>query len=132
MELRLKELLKGLNYCIQQDDNFPTHHRLDTLWFEFKKKYSEIQEDINTIEFQSMDELIKEFSQFDPMSMSFRYPVDKEGNRTQKLEKINVVNLRESFVRICFLFDGVSIQIAHYVDITKDMMGDLYSNFDNY
>jgi hypothetical protein len=126
IELRLKDLIKGLDYCIHHQDYFPNHHRIDSLWDDFKKKYSEIKEKINDDRFESMNELIKEFSFFDPISMSFRYPVDKAGNKTQKLEFINFVNLKEVFVRMCFLFDGVSMQISHYVDMVQEMENDVY------
>ena len=65
----------------------------------------------------------------DPVSMSFRYPVDKNGVKTQKLKCVNLTNLRETFIRVCFVFDGISMQIADYVDITEDMMKDIYQTY---
>ena len=61
--------------------------------------------------------------------MSFRYPVDKQGENIQKLEYVNLTNLRETFVRVCFVFDGVAMQIAHYTEMTEDMMRDVYENY---
>lgn len=129
LELRLKELIQGLNYCKEQNKNFPTHHDLQNLWSDFKKAYSSIGENANDVRFQIIDELIKEMTSVDPISMSFRYPVDKQGEKTQKLEYVNLSNLRETFIRVCFVFDGVAMQIAHYVEMTEDMMRDVYENY---
>ncbi len=129
LELRLKELVQGLNYCKKQNNNFPTHHNLQNLWSDFKKAYSSIGENSYDQSFQIIDQLIKEMTSVDPISMSFRYPVDKEGIKIQKLEYVNLKNLRETFVRVCFVFDGVAMQIAHYAEMTEDMMRDVYENY---
>lgn len=129
LELRLKELIQGLNYCKEQNKNFPTHHDLQNLWSDFKKAYSSIGENANDQRFKTIDELIKEISSVDPISMSFRYPVDLNGKKTQKLEYVNLSNLRETFVRVCFVFDGVAMQIAQYAKMTEDMMRDVYENY---
>ena len=47
----------------------------------------------------------------------------------QKLEYVNLNNLRETFIRVCFVFDGVAMQITHYVEMTEDMMRDVYENY---
>jgi hypothetical protein len=60
--------------------------------------------------------------------MSFRYPVDKDGNKIQKLKTINLTVLRETFVRVSYMFDGIGMQLAHYVDITEGLMGEMYAN----
>ena len=129
IELRLKELIQGLNYCIEQDKKFSSGHRIDLLWKEFKSKYKEIGEDVCNEHFKTIDEIIAEMSTIDPISMAFRYPVDKQGNTVQKLEHINLSNLRETFIRMAFVFDGVAMQIAHYVEMTEDMMRDVYYDY---
>ena len=129
LELRLKELIQGLNYCKEENKNFPTHHDIQTLWSEFKNAYSAIGEDSNDARFQVIDKLVKEMVSVDPISMAFRYPVDTVGRKTQKLEYVNLSNLRETFIRVCFVFDGVAMQIGHYVDITEEMMQEVYQNY---
>jgi hypothetical protein len=129
VELRLKEIIQGLNYCIDNSKDFPTGHNIDFLWKDFKKKYSEIGENTNDENFKSMDSIIYELHTFDPISMSFRYPVDKEGNKTQKLDYINVLNLRETFIKVTFFMDGVAMQIGHYVDITPDLYQENYGEY---
>ncbi len=129
LELRLKELIFGLNYCIQQTKTFPTHHSLDSLWKEFIKAYTTIGQKTNDESFSAIDDLIKEISSVDPVSMSFRYPVDKQGEQIHSLKYINLKNLRETFIRVCFVFDAISAQISHYVDITEEMMADAYRDY---
>jgi hypothetical protein len=126
IELRLKELIQGLNFCLEYNKDYPTGHNLQTLWSSFKKKYSEIGEDINDPSFTSMDSLIAELQNIDPISMSFRYPVDKTGNKTQKLETINITELKETFIRVSYLFDAISAQLSDYVDLAGGLLGDMY------
>ena len=128
-ELRLKELVQGLNFCITQKKEFPAHHDLQTLWSDFKKLYKKIREEDTKNRFPIIDDLIKEICSVDPKSMSFRYPVDKEGIGTQKLEYVNLSNLRKIFVRVCFVFDDIALQISHYAEMTNDMLSDLYSDY---
>ena len=129
LELRLKELIQGINICLHNGAGFPTHHDLQNLWSDFKKAYDELGEKPEGDHFKVIDELIKEMTSVDPISMSFRYPVDKKGEKTQKLKYVNLNNLRETFVRVCFVFDSVAMQIAHYVELTEDMMSDVYEQY---
>ena len=131
MELRMKELIQALNYCLKREDNFPTGHNLDFLWGAFKEKYKELGEDISSNNFQNMDRLMSELHGFDPLSMSFRYPVDKDGSKTQKVVALDLLNLKDTFIRMSFMFDGISMQLAHYVDITNEMISDHYDDYYN-
>ena len=129
LELRLKELIQGINYSKNQNKEFPIHHNLQNLWGDFKKAYLSIGENTSGLNFETIDILIKEMSSIDPISMSFRYPVDTVGKNIQKLKYVNLSNLKETFIRVSFVLDGVSMQIAHFVDITEEMMQDVYSNY---
>jgi hypothetical protein len=129
LELRLKELIQGLYYCKEHNRDFPTHHDIKTLWGEFKKAYASIGENEKNESFKVIDELINEMYNVDPISMAFRYPIDKAGTKIQKLEYVNLKNIKEVFIRVCFVFDGVAMQIDHYTEITEDMMRDVYENY---
>lgn len=129
IELRLKEFIQSIKYCSNQDRDFPKHHNIQNLWSDFKQGYATIGEDINDARFKVIDGLIKELNSIDPISMSFRYPEDKNGEKTQKLEYVNLSNLRESFIRLCFVFDGISMQLSHYVDLTDGMMQEVYQHY---
>ena len=125
VELRLKELIQGLNYCTSQNYEFPVHHRIDNIWGEFKCQYRQIGEKDDDDAFKSMDQLIKELSGSDPISMHFRYPVDKAGNLTQIHDYICFANMREVFKRISMLLDALSDQVDHYKNITQGLMNEL-------
>jgi len=129
IELRLKELIQALNYCLKRENNFPTGHNLDFLWRAFKYKYEELGEDVSSNHFHNMTRLMNELHEFDPLSMAFRYPVDKDGLKTQKVVSLNLVNLKDTFIRMSFMFDGISMQLAHYVDITNEMISDRYDDY---
>lgn len=131
LELRLKELIHGLNFLKDQSNSFPDHHNLQNLWKDFKTAYYGQGQTLGDDIIKSTDALIKEFDDIDPNSMTFRYPVDKKGNKIQRLEMINLLNLKETFVRVCFFYDGVAMQIADYVETTEAMIQDMYSDFYN-
>lgn len=128
LELRLKELIQGLNFCVNQTRDFPAHHQLQNLYGEFRSAYKSIGEDADSENFQIIHELINEISKVDPNSMAFRYPVNKVGEKTQVLEYVNLNNLRETFARVCFVFDGVAMLIDQYVDNKQEMLASLYYN----
>jgi hypothetical protein len=128
IELRLKELIQGLNYCQQQTKDFPSGHNILNLWNDFKIKYQAVGESIADDSFKAMDSIIYELGNTETISMSFRYPVDKDGNKIQKLETVNLTELRKTFIRVSYMFDGISMQIDHYVDITEGLMGEMYAN----
>lgn len=129
LELRLKELIQGLNFCNKQTREFPAHHNLQNLYGEFRAAYKIMGENPNTKDFQVIKELIDEISVVDPISMAFRYPVDKGGQKTQILEFVNLTNLRETFIRVCFVFDGVAMLVDNNVEHTHEMLESVYENW---
>jgi hypothetical protein len=124
VELRLKELIIGLHYCIDGSDVFPTHHRIDSLWGEFVSLYEELGENPKTKNFENAKGVIMQFSKIDPKSMAFRYPVTPNGDKTLSITHINVRNFGEVMERLANFLDAVSDQIAHYKDISSDMYND--------
>jgi len=129
LELRLKELIQGLNYLLKDTRDFPGHHKLMNLYGDFKAAYQKFGQNPADERFQALDVLISEISHFDESSMTFRYPVDKGGVKTQKLEYVNLSNLRETFIRVCFIFDGVASLIADNVEMKEEFINDIYTNY---
>lgn len=124
VELRLKELIIGLHYCIDGGDGFPKHHRIDSLWGEFISLYEELGENPKTENFENAKAMIMQFAKIDPNSMAFRYPVSPEGDKMLFLSHINVRNFGEVMDRLANFLDAISDQVAHYKDITGDMYRD--------
>lgn len=127
IELRLKEIIIGLNYCNGSHDHFPKTHRIDILWEHFKKLYNEYKEHKNTEDFMNAENVINQFFEVDPQSMAFRYPVDKEGNPSLSITHINIRNFGEVMTRLANFLDALSDQTAHYRDIASDMYREYYS-----
>ena len=127
IELRLKEIIIGLHYCLGEGNDFPKHHRIDKIWDEMVELYKRLGEDTSGEDFKNGQRLIYEFATSDPLSMTFRYPVDKEGNEHVKQTHINIRNVGEVMSRLGFFIDAISYQIAHYTDIASEMYVDLYS-----
>ncbi|HLO71802.1 MAG TPA: hypothetical protein VK167_13070 [Flavipsychrobacter sp.] len=124
IELRLKEIIFGLKYCLGDDPSFPKHHKIDILWKDFKFLYKSIGEENNSDVLNNGGRLINELSQIDPLSMAFRYPVDKDGNDTIKLKRISISNLQSVINKLANLLDAISDQVAYYKDIKNDMYRD--------
>ena len=120
IELRLKELIQYLNYIKERSYDFKSGHDIEILWDNFKEKYSSIIESLEEERTQIVSDLINEIVSVDPNSEAFRYPIDKHGNKTQKLEYVNLAQLKETFVRLCFYFDGLADQLNHYVELIKE------------
>ena len=55
LELRLKELILGINYINNSSKEYPKNHDIQMLWIEFKKAYALLGEDINDSRFQVID-----------------------------------------------------------------------------
>lgn len=130
VELRLKELIQGLNYIENQSFAFPTGHNINELWRYFLTKRQTLNfVEIEETYFAEMKQLINELSTVDPGSFAFRYPVDKEGLKTQKLEYVNLRNLKETFIRMCFTMDGYANLIQVHVEFTREHLNSMYANF---
>jgi hypothetical protein len=127
-ELRMKEIIIALRYIQGEHSDFPKHHRLDQIWSEMKKRLKTIGEDVTNEDFNNAERLILEFTCADPISMAFRYPVDKDGNKSLTMTHINIQNLGEVLERMFCLFDALSDMVANYQDLANDMFRDLYSS----
>lgn len=81
IELRLKEIIRSGRKFLDEPGDFPTTHRIHELWSSAKiiiKKILENEEEKPDFEF--VEHVLAEFSNYDPESFSFRYPTDKKGN----------------------------------------------------
>ncbi len=72
---------------------------------------------------------MEELEIIDSNSIVFRYPNDVDGKKIQKIDWIDLENLKEIFVKCAFLLDCLGMQIHHYKDIATELNGEYY--FDN-
>lgn len=88
VELRLKEIIREGQILLEEGNAFPTHHKICDLWSDAKKiamKTSDIiagESEPPNLEYA--EHVIKEFSNIDPDSISFRYPTTRKGDKNIK------------------------------------------------
>jgi hypothetical protein len=117
IELRLKELIRDGNQLIDNPKKFPKHHKIDELWKHCRRILEKVWPEGPAEDLDAVEECIHQFSEKDPTSMAFRYPTDKNGNRSlPSLSHINLRNLSEVMARISSLLDGTSMAISVYLE----------------
>ena len=135
LELRLKELISGLNYVLNQTNDFPTGHNLRYLWFNFLALINKIgvKEFPDSVYFDSAEKLILEFNSLDPISMTFRYPVDKSGKPTPTLSVsiIDLKNFQETMEKLYAFFETNSIIVSNFKDFTDEYISQMQQQFEN-
>ncbi len=124
LELHLKKLINDGNKFLELPEKNWNHHKINELWQECKKIITqifpnEINENINALEL-----LINEFAQKDPISTSFRYPVDTKGNNPiSDIKIINIKNLHEIMAKI----DNLLCAISDNLEADQDYQNELKS-----
>lgn len=130
IELRLKELIRQASQLVDKPKDIPMHHSILNLWIDCRKFLEEIWPEGDKKDLDAVENCIKEFSKIDPSSMSFRYPVNKEGNPSlpQNLSHINIRHLGEVMQGIANLLDGCDLGI----DAMLDDKAEMYSYMSDY
>lgn len=108
IELRLKEIILIGNKLNHNNQGVPTHHRIDELWNQARailERDSAKKGDLDIV-----GNCIGEIAKIDPLSTAFRYPTDKEGNKSITAEQllINVRHLQEIMARLASFLDASS------------------------
>ena len=139
IELRLKELISGINYTKNETYSFPDGHNLDNLWNTHKSSLLTNDPSIipNRNDLANIERLIKEFNNIDSSSMSFRYPVekDKTTGTLHNLSSFDINNFMEVMERIFNFFYEQSgnlfnlIAMAEeYFSYLNNQIAEAYSN----
>jgi hypothetical protein len=122
LELRMKSLIRDGRALDNQPPSFTTGHQLDKLWLECRIIIERVWPGQEVEAIQSVEDVIKQLSTIDPQSMTFRYPVDKKGNRLMPpgLRHINVRILAEVMNRTAMFLDsadqGVAVELENKQD----------------
>lgn len=112
VELALKEIVVLCNRLEQHSVPAPLHHNLNSLWSEAKRLLSAQYGANVPAEIRHLDQVVDEFSRFDPTSVAFRYPWDKNGRPSlQGLSHINVRNLYETMERVASFLDCMATDL---------------------
>ena len=129
IELRLKELISGINYSLSEKYTFPDGHNLGTLWHTYKSLVPKAGEsfvpDKNVL--VNTERLIKEFNLVDPNSMCFRYPVDRSADRNPSLTitNLDLENFRLTMEKLFNFFDTQSDVIFHLIDMAEEYFSEM-------
>ena len=102
-------------------NDIPFGHDIYDLW----KKCKEILEVCpkgSLIGLDVVDDLINQFRSEDPESCAFRYPTDKKGKPSLKIEHINLHNFAEVISGIANTLDGASGGISELLSFKKDIV----------
>lgn len=121
LELRLKEIIINGGMLFDQSYKIPVDHRLDALWSKARLTLKRVWPKGSESDLVQVDAVIKEFSEVDPKSESFRYPIHNKTGKSQiprDLKLINVRHLKDAIEGTCELLDGASQGIrGHLEDI---------------
>lgn len=123
IELRLKEIIREGRKLLEEQGEFPKHHRIHELWPIAKTIIEKVFENREgKPDFGFVEHVLAEFSVYDPESFSFRYPTDKKGNNPLAgLTHINIRHLAETISRLAEILDGASVGISVYRDWKNEM-----------
>lgn len=123
IELRLKSIIKDGRMFLDKGHDFPKHHKLWELWCDAKKIANEVfANEPKPFDLDYAEHVIKEFSQVDPDSFAFRYPISKKGDKTlDGLRHINIRRLAEHIEKLSEDLGTIGNCIAIYLDYKRDM-----------
>jgi hypothetical protein len=134
LELRLKELISGLNYVINHTYSFPNGHNLKILWDTYKILLAKVEEGKN-IDFKiqaNTERLILEFNSIDSSSFSFRYPVDTSTSRNPSLtiKNLDLKNFQATMTKLYNYFDSHGDMVFYLIDMTDEFVNIMRSEYE--
>lgn len=134
IELQLKEIILNNWAYLGTAEHFPSHHNIEDLWEICRDNFRKIDEVIDpqftktekykriTDIYDALEADVKRFAEWDPDSVSFRYPIDKRGNPILvDKDTINLKELGELINRISGELDGISVGAYEILKEKEDM-----------
>ena len=116
VELTLKIATSQARALAGEGCEFPKDHKISEIWSELKGRIKRCDYGIESKQLNEVDEIIVEFSKFDPDSFAFRFPRSKKNvpNVGAPLERINIQNFEARMMVFSNFFDGLTgIQSDH-------------------
>ena len=123
IELKLKDVISKGGSLLDEEEEFPQHHKISELWCIAKKIICQINKDNADKEaVNAVENVIKELSSINNNAEGYRYPYDKEGNLLLKdIDTLNLDTLRKTMKKITTFLDAACEQIYVYLDYKGDM-----------
>lgn len=124
IELALKNLILHTLYLIdrpltESEKRHLGRHRLDLLWQDLKPLLSAICQaagwgELDTADIEGIDDYIRQLSEVDPDSFSFRYTHSKTGTPSlpAELRHINLRHFAEMLERLADFLDGMNMELS--------------------
>lgn len=122
IELRLKNIILNGLKLLDKPGGVPKHHKLNELWIQAKSILEKVYEGGPKEELDDIEQFINQFSIKDYFGEAFRYPTDKEGNKSlPDLPHINIRKFSDTVEKAAQLLDGASMGIDEYLAWKMDM-----------
>lgn len=116
LELRLKDTIIQGRQLIQDSKDLEQTHRLDVLWRNCRIILEKLWPSGSKEDLEIIEGHIQEFTELDMQSMSFRYPITKDGTATLiGLGNFGLGNFRDVMANIAALLDSSSSAISEYL-----------------
>lgn len=124
LELALKALARDVA-TIKGVDAPKLDHGLMERW-SFAREYMGDNPDEDDA-LAATESLLKEWSEIDPNSFSFRYPTTKEGKPSlpESFTQLNIRQLRDAIEKVDRVFSGISELLAEDIEVMNDMLYDM-------
>lgn len=128
IELALKEFILDGNRVVAEPHPLPTHHGLDQLWGVCKEIICERRLPVSPGDLAAVERGIREFSNFDPTSDAFRYPVDKKGTPSKPLTagSLSIRGLAATMDQVAARLRKLDGLLGADVDLEREFHHDLY------
>jgi hypothetical protein len=122
IELYLKCIIKDSKNLLELGGSFPKNHNILKLWIEAQSLLIKIWPEGQEEDLDKIGYFIKQFSEHDPSSESFRYPEDKKGQKAIKdISHINLRHLKEIMNDLIESLDGAHSGLIDYLDNRGEM-----------
>lgn len=122
LELRLKELIQMGQELLSVQENWPRIHNLSELWMPLRPLIEEIWPNDPRDTLDHVESLIEEFTTFDPDSMTFRYPTDRNGKKHfPGFESLSFTRLEDGMAELSSFLDAVHSGCSVYLDHMKSV-----------
>jgi hypothetical protein len=122
IELILKDIIRDGYNLLGENKDFPQHHKIKELWIETRKILEKIIIDCPKTDLDAVEEIIIQFSEKDPLSMVFRYPFDKKGNKSiDDLKNVNLRHLAEIIDGLHSFLYGAQCVVGESLEYKRDM-----------
>ncbi len=118
LELQMKDLIQTGKALIDEPGGFEKIHDLDRLWWSCRRILVEVFGETPDGSLAVTDRIIAELAEIDGKSMAFRYPTDKQGERSlpEDLTRIDLVGFAETIEAVANMLAAADMGISVYLE----------------